>query len=58
MAETVDVRIYQIVYTKKDKKGHWVRLILTKQEAMCFEGSPLTYSPFCENNSYPTMGTL
>lgn len=41
-----------LFYTKKDKKGHWVRLILTKQDAMCFEGSPLTYSPFCENNIY------
>ena len=41
-----------LFYTKKDKQGHWVRLILSKVDAMTFDGSPLTYSPFCENNVY------
>lgn len=41
-----------LFYTKKDKHGHWVRRILTEVEALVFEGSPLTYSPFCVNNIY------
>lgn len=41
-----------LFYTKKDKQNHWVRLILTKLEALTFEGDSLTYSPFCEKNVY------
>lgn len=41
-----------LFYKQKDENGHWVRLILPKEEALNFNGNPETYSPFCEHNVY------
>lgn len=41
-----------LFYTKKDKHNHWVRLVLTKVDALTFDGDKSTYSTFCERNVY------